>query len=74
MPCMCGDTACHSCGAAQGTLERGCHNCGKGHKPNSKREAKCIEAMRKADDAYVKDLEETERLAKEYFSGAPNHD
>lgn len=65
---MCGSFDCNSCGAAQGTLERGCYNCGKYHKAGSKREKICLTAIKEADNAYVKALEEAEKYAKEYFS------
>ena len=79
MPCMCGDTHCPSCGPAQGNYR--CPICGAwaddccdhfdedGHlKPEFHAEAE--ERARQealAEEAMVKDLEESERLAEEYW-------
>ena len=65
--CMCGSHDCHSCGPAQGAPSS-CYNCGKNHKIGSKRGEKCIQYIRKADNAYAEALIEEDRLAKEYFN------
>lgn len=85
MACMCGDYCCPSCGPAQGNWR--CPLCntwasevcehlsddGAGLKPEFQAQAdEMARQEREAEDALVRDLEESERLAEDYWREQDN--
>lgn len=77
-PCLCGDLCCHSCGPAQGNWR--CPICGEWasegciHFDDDKIKpeyallaAQIAAAEREAEDAMVKEFQESEKLAEEYW-------